>query len=58
MGDTEHHSPEELVKKWRREARSYPTDTDERAEAAAAAVRLCADELERSLHTATEQGDP
>ena len=37
---------ETLVKKWRAEAAAYPAATDERAGAAAVAVRLCANELE------------
>jgi hypothetical protein len=41
--------PEELVGKWRSEADAYPEAVDPRAEAAATAVRLCAEELEEAL---------
>lgn len=34
-----------LITKWRKEASEFPVRTDPRAPAAAAAVRLCADEL-------------
>jgi len=56
--DTDHETPHELVDKWRRQADAYPSEIDDRAKAAAVAVQLCADELERSLHPATsDTGD-
>ena len=45
----ESHGPFVLSAKWRREAGEYPVATEERAHAAAVAVRLCADELDAAL---------
>lgn len=46
-----------LSMKWRDEAMAYPVVSDERAAFAAAAVRLCADELDTILSSLTAAGE-